>query len=51
MPAFNPLCGGVAVNRDPLLGPFGSLIDVDNTELYLLDGTSLGKINDMKEPG
>jgi len=51
MPAFNPLCGGVAVNRDPLLGPFGSLIDVDNTELYLLDGTSLGKVNDMKEPG
>ncbi len=49
MPAFNPLCGGIAVNRDPLLGPFGSLIDVDNAELYLLDGSSLGKVKDLKE--
>jgi putative SbcD/Mre11-related phosphoesterase len=49
MPAFNPLCGGVAVNRDPLLGPFGSLIDVDNAELYLLDGSALGKVKDLKQ--
>jgi putative SbcD/Mre11-related phosphoesterase len=49
MPAFNPLCGGVAVNRDPLLGPFSSLIDVDNADLYLLDGSSLGKVKDLKE--
>jgi metallophosphoesterase superfamily enzyme len=49
MPAFNPLCGGIAVNRDPLLGPFGSLIDVDNAEIYLLDGSSLGKVKDLKE--
>jgi putative SbcD/Mre11-related phosphoesterase len=49
MPAFNPLCGGIAVNRDPLLGPFGSLIDIDNAEMYLLDGSSLGKVKDLKE--
>lgn len=49
MPAFNPLCGGIAVNRDPLLGPFGSLVDVDNAQLYLLDGSSLGKVKDLKE--
>ena len=49
MPAFNPLCGGIAVNRDPLLGPFGSLIDVENADLYLLDGSSLGKVKDLKE--
>jgi putative SbcD/Mre11-related phosphoesterase len=49
MPAFNPLCGGIAVNRDPLLGPFGSLIDIDNANLYLLDGSSLGKVKDLKE--
>lgn len=49
MPAFNPLCGGIAVNRDPLLGPFGSLIDIDNAELYLLDGSSLGKVKDLRE--
>ncbi|KYK20864.1 hypothetical protein AYK25_04300 [Thermoplasmatales archaeon SM1-50] len=48
MPAFNPLCGGVAVNRDHLLGPFGSLIDVENAELYLLDGSALGKVKDLK---
>jgi putative SbcD/Mre11-related phosphoesterase len=49
MPAFNPLCGGIAVNRDPLLGPFSSFIDVDNADLYLLDGSSLGKVKDLKE--
>ena len=49
MPAFNPLCGGIAVNEDILLGPFGSVIDVDNAELYLLDGSSLGKVKDLKE--
>jgi len=48
MPAFNPLCGGIAINRDPLLGPFCSLIDVDNADLYLLDGSSLGKVKDLK---
>lgn len=49
MPAFNPLCGGVAVNRDPLLGPCASIIDVDSADLYLLDGSSLGKVKDLKE--
>ena len=49
MPTFNPLCGGIAVNRDPLLGPFRSLIDADNADLYLLDGSSLGKVKDLKE--
>jgi uncharacterized protein len=49
MPAFNPLCGGTAVNQDTLLGPFRSLIDVDNAELYLLDGSSLGKVKDLRD--
>jgi metallophosphoesterase superfamily enzyme len=48
MPAFNPLCGGTAVNQDALLGPFRSLIDVDNADLFLLDGSSLGKVKDLK---
>jgi putative SbcD/Mre11-related phosphoesterase len=47
MPAFNPLCGGIAVNQDPILGPFGSLLDIDNAELYLLDGCSLGLVKDL----
>jgi hypothetical protein len=49
MPAFNPLCGGIAVNHDSLLGPFKSLIDIDDAEVYLLDGSSLGKVKDIKE--
>jgi uncharacterized protein len=43
LPTFNPLCGGVAVNKDPLLGPVASLFDVEHMEAYLLDGTALGK--------
>ncbi len=49
IPAFNALCGGTAVNQDELLGPFKSLIDVDNTDLYLLDGSSLGKVKGLKD--
>jgi putative SbcD/Mre11-related phosphoesterase len=51
MPAFNPLCGGIAINQEKLLGPFGSLIDIDSTELYLLDGCSLGQVKDFVESG
>jgi putative SbcD/Mre11-related phosphoesterase len=49
IPAFNPLCGGTAVNQDPLLGPFKSLFDVPNADIYLLDGTSIGKVKDIKD--
>jgi putative SbcD/Mre11-related phosphoesterase len=49
MPAFNPLCGGIAVNQETLLGPFGSLVDINNAEVYLLDGCSLGLLKDLKE--
>lgn len=49
MPAFNPLCGGIAVNRDSLLGPFKSLIDIESAEVYLLDGSSLGKVKDIND--
>jgi metallophosphoesterase superfamily enzyme len=49
MPAFNPLCGGIAVNRDSLLGPFKSLIDIENAEVFLLDGSCLGKVKDLKD--
>jgi putative SbcD/Mre11-related phosphoesterase len=47
VPAFNPLCGGVAVNKDPLLGPFSTLLDIENAEVYLLDGSALGKVKDI----
>ena len=48
MPPFNPLCGGTAVNHDPLLGPFLSLLDINEAKVYLLDGTLLGKVKDIR---
>jgi hypothetical protein len=48
MPAFNPFCGGIAVNKEPLIGPFGKLIDIDESEIYLLDGSLLGKVKDIE---
>jgi len=48
MPPFNPLCGGIAANKDGIAGPFGKIIDVENAKIFLIDGTFLGKIKDIK---
>ncbi len=48
VPAFNPFCGGIAVNREPLVGPFSKLLNRQETEVYLLDGTFLGKLETIK---
>ena len=48
MPAFNPLCGGIAVNTDQIIGPFAKLINLPKTEVYLLDGSLLGTVNSLK---
>lgn len=42
-PAFNLLCGGSAVNKDGLVGPLKNIVDLANADLFLLDGTDLGK--------
>jgi len=47
LPAFNPLCGGIAINKEPLIGPFNKIIDTKNAEVYLPDGSSLGKVRDI----
>lgn len=47
MPAFNPLCGGTAVNTEGLLGPLKKIIDVSQSQIYLLDGTFLGTVADL----
>ena len=47
-PAFNPLCGGTSANKEGIMGPIGKIIDVENTEVYLLDGSALGKVKDIK---
>jgi putative SbcD/Mre11-related phosphoesterase len=48
MPAFNPLCGGIATNQEGITGPIGKIMDVKNAEIYLLDGSALGKVKDIK---
>jgi len=48
IPSFNPLCGGIAANRNGIAGPLGKFIDIENAEIYLIDGTSLGKIKLIK---
>ncbi len=50
MPAFNEICGGVTFNstNKKLLGPIASrLLRMDNMEVYLLDGTYIGKAGDL----
>jgi putative SbcD/Mre11-related phosphoesterase len=47
-PAFNPLCGGVAINDETPLGPLIKLLEPSKTELFLLDGTALGTINSLQ---
>lgn len=47
MPAFNPLCGGMAVNTEGIMGPMKKLIDLKNANAYLLDGTNLGKVENL----
>jgi len=44
LPAFNPLCGGLAANEDGIMGPLSSVLDIDNAEVFLLDGAHLGKV-------
>lgn len=47
VPAFNPLCGGIAINKEGLVGPFDNITDIKNSVIYLLDGTLLGKVKDI----
>ncbi|MBN2065468.1 MAG: metallophosphoesterase [Candidatus Thermoplasmatota archaeon] len=47
MPAFNPLCGGLAANTEGMMGPLGNIIDIKNAQVYLLDGSALGKARDI----
>jgi putative SbcD/Mre11-related phosphoesterase len=48
MPAFNPLCGGIAANKEGVTGPIGKIMDIDNAQVYLLDGSSIGRVKDIK---
>jgi len=48
MPAFNPICGGLPVNKEGIAGPISKMIDLEESDVYLLDGTALGKIKNLK---
>lgn len=48
MPAFNSLCGGIAVNQEGITGPLGKFIDIENAQIYLIDGSFIGKLKDIK---
>ena len=48
VPAFNPLCGGVAVNSQVINGPLGKIIDIKNSDIFLIDGSFLGKVKSLK---
>ncbi len=60
MPSFNDFLGGRSVNetrprkeigREELIGPVlrSQAVDVDEAELYLLDGTYLGTLNQLRQ--
>ena len=53
-PAFSELVGGAAVNRGipkELIGPIfkSGAVELDEAEAYLLDGTFLGKVCDLRK--
>ncbi|MBS7652329.1 metallophosphoesterase family protein [Candidatus Bathyarchaeota archaeon] len=53
MPAFNDLLGGLPINSEPpenLLGPLlrSGAINIDDFEVYLLDGTYLGRVGFLR---
>jgi uncharacterized protein len=50
LPAFNRLCGGLAVNEDGIIGPIASLMHLSHSEIYLLEGTNLGEVRFLTAP-
>lgn len=48
MPNFNELCGATIVNEQELIGPIAKKINKDEFDVYLLDGTYIGKIKDFE---
>jgi uncharacterized protein len=49
-PAFNHLCGGLPLNEpvEEMRGPLLAMADWENARLYLLDGTDLGTLAEIK---
>lgn len=47
MPAFNELCGYYSVNKGKFNGPIASKLS-SSCHVYLLDGTDIGRVKDLK---
>lgn len=45
MPSFNPLCGGISVNEEGFIGVVDKIVDKNDMEIFLLDGTYIGRVN------
>lgn len=48
MPAFNELCGATIVNLQPLIGPIAKKLKRRRAHAFLLDGTDLGVLDNLK---
>nr|AGF93360.1 metallophosphoesterase [uncultured organism] len=48
IPHYNPLLGGVSINENEYLGPFLRNEDIFGEEIYLLDGTYIGKKENLE---
>jgi len=53
MPHFNPIIGGWPINEmkseKELLGPVAKSIDLKHAKAFLLDGTDLGEVKDLRK--
>ncbi len=47
MPSFNPVAGGIAVNKEKPKRGIASLIDMGNANAYLINGVNLGRIRNL----
>jgi metallophosphoesterase superfamily enzyme len=48
IPAFNELRGHTLVNKDKLIGPIAKCLNKKRARVFLLDGTDLGNVEDLK---
>jgi len=48
MPAFNPLCGGIAINREKIDIAITKIMDIDNADVFLLNGINLGRVRNLR---
>jgi metallophosphoesterase superfamily enzyme len=53
VPAFNRLCGGLPLNEltDEERGPLPTIADLSQARAYLIDGTDLGRIEEIRSVG